>query len=179
MILPESMHRHWNVIEPSLLAVSGAAGGTLALLLAPEASTATEYGALFLGFLIFLGMGVLGIAGFTATYIVKAVIKAAADMAGQNAHKLSELDTQDQFDVRFKDIEEASAARADRIVSVLDTITTNLNGLKESVGLLNQEIKHQVARSDELRGAIAKDVATLQEHVFATHQFNRRSTDPS
>lgn len=179
MILPESMHRHWNVIEPALLSLSGGAGGVLALLLAPEASTPTEYGALFIGFLIFLGMGVLGIAGFTATYIVKEVIKAASDMAGQNAHKLSKLDTQERFDERFKGIEEASSARADRIVSVLDTITSNLTGLRESLGLLNQEIKHQVSRNDELRGAIEKDVATLQDHVFGNHQFNRRSTDPS
>lgn len=175
MILPEPMHRHWNVLEPALLSISGGAGGVLAILLAPAASTPAEYGALFIGFLVFLGMGVLGIAGFTATYIVKAVIKAVSDFGGQNAEKVFHLQTQEQFDARFHGLEKAAADQSREIVSSLRAIGDNLSGLKESVGLLNQEIKHQV----ELRGAIEKNVETLQDHVFGNHSFNRRSTDQS
>lgn len=175
MILPESMHRHWNVLEPTLLSVSSAGGGIASLVLASEATTAPEYGALFVGFLIFLGMAVLGIAGFTATYIAKKLIEGLADIGGQNAEKVLHLHTQEQFDARFLGIEQAAAEQSKAVVSALNTIKENLTGLSTSVGLLNQEIRHQV----ELRGAIEKDVATLHDHVFGNHPFTRRSDDKS
>lgn len=179
MILPESMHRHWNVLEPALLSISGGAGGVLAILLAPEASTPAEYGALFIGFLVFLGMGVLGIAGFTATYIAKAILKAIGDIGGDQAEKVFHLQTQEQLDERFHAIEEASVSRTRDVVKALESAGKSLATLEQSVGLLSQEIRHQVARGDELRNGIKKDVETLQAHVFGNNQFNRRSTDPS
>jgi hypothetical protein len=179
MILPEPMHRHWNVLEPSILSISGGAGGALAILLAPEASTPAEYGALFIGFLIFLGMGVLGIAGFTATYIAKAMVKAIGDIGGDQAEKVFHLQTQEQFDKRFEAIEQASVDRIEKVVGALDSAGKSMAALERSVGLLSQEIKHQVTRGDELRESIKKDVETLQAHVFGNHQFDRRSTDQS
>lgn len=173
MILPEYIHRHWNVVEPALLAGTGAAGGTLALLLVPEANSPAQYGAIFIGFLVFLGMGVIGIVGFSASYIVKAVIKGMADIGGQNAEKVFHLHTQEQFDQRFREVEEASSRRADKFLEALGKITANLSSLEQSVGLLNQELKHQVSRGDELRDAIKQDVEALQANVFGNASFTR------
>lgn len=171
MILPDYMHRHWNVIEPSLLAISGSAGGVVALLLVPEASTPAEYGGLFVGFLIFLGMAVLGIAGFTATYIVQAIIKSISDIGGANAQKVLKLNTQEQFDAKFAAADEASAEQANEILQTLRTVQGAMGEFKMSVGLLNQKLDQQVARGDELREAIKKDVEDLQDAVY------RRKTD--
>lgn len=166
MILPEYIHRHWNVVEPAMLAGISAAGGTLTLLLVPEANSPAQYGAIFIGFLLFLGMGVIGIVGFSASYIVKAVIKGMADIGGQNAEKVFHLHTQEQFDQRFREVEEASSQRADKFLEALGKITSNLSGLEQSVSLLNQELKHQVSRGDELRKAIQQDIESLQSAVF-------------
>lgn len=172
MILPEVVHRNWTVVEPSLLALVSILGQAGTLLIAPQATTLAEYGTLFVGFLIFLGVGVLGIAGAAASYIVKSMANALTDLAGEQSKKVFNLPNREELDRSLKAISDASVERSEHIVEALSKIKEHLDELTANAKLINQEMRLQVQRADELRAGLRTDISALQDHVF-----NRRKTD--
>lgn len=166
MILPAFLHRHWPQVELSLLGGVSVLGGTITLLLAPEATSPAEYGGLFIGFLLSVGTAVVGIAIWTAQYIAKAVVKAVAEMGGHQATKVFNLQTQEEFDKRFEAIQSDSLKRSNAILRSLGEVEKNLTSLSHTTALLHQEVAQQVKRGDELRSVLQEDIRQLNVAVF-------------
>lgn len=154
-----------------MLAVISLAGSAATLAATPLASTPWEYGGLFVGFLIFLGFGVLAITVTTAGVLLKKFGEAMAKMGGDQAAKVFAIDSQEETDARFKSIEEASERRASSIVDTLKVIQANITEQTTALKLLQQHVEAQVERGDELRDVIKKDVEELQG------VFRRRRND--
>lgn len=162
MFLPEAFHRHWGYVEPAALGVVSIAGSALAILAVPEAVSPQEYGSIFVGFLIFLGLGVMGMVGFTATYIAKAVVTAVANLAGDQSKKVMGLPDHEELESRFQLVESASVGRAEKMVAVLTEIQESIANLGTSSKLLNQRLEQQVDRTNENR----EDIRKLEQALY-------------
>lgn len=168
MLLPAVVHRNWHLVEPAALGGISLSGGALSLLLAENATSAGEYTGLFISFLICIGLGVLGIAGFTASYIAKALVKALADVSGEQAKKLYKLPEPEDLDQRFNDLSDQSVARTEKVLEILGELKDSLNESITSSRLLNQSLEQQIKRIDEQHA----DLSDLQKVVAG---FNKRN----
>lgn len=168
MLLPAVFHRNWNIVEPSLLGGVSLGGGTMSVLLAQSVASPAEAGGVFVTFLISLGLGVLGIAGFTASYVAKAIVKGFADIGGSQARKLYALPEPEALERRLADMTDQSVERAKGITEVLADLKESVNECVTTSKLLNQSLEQQIKRTDEQHA----DISRLQSAVF-----NRRGTD--
>lgn len=157
-MIPEFFHRQ-TTAEPAMFGAVAFVGSGITLGLAEVASTPAEYGAVFIAFLVFLGTGVMGIVSFTAVYIAKAVSKAVADLAGGQALKLFRLPEPEVITSKLAEIVQNSSKRDEEIMDRLETMSKTLDALNRTTALLNQELQHQVKRSDR-----------IEDHVFQRNQ---------
>lgn len=144
MMLPEIFHRQW--VEPAALGVVSFSGASVTMILAEVASTPAEYGAVFLAFLVFIGMGVLGIAMYTAQTIAKAAISAFTQFSGDQAKKLVNLQTRDEIEEMFAEARKDRLAVEETIVKTLRSIEANVAALTTGNQLLNQAMESHKER---------------------------------
>lgn len=163
MLLPAVLHRNWHFVEPVALGGISISGGALSLALAESATSASEYTGLFISFLICIGLGVLGIAGFTASYIAKAIVKGLADVSGEQAKKLYGLPEPQALEQRFTELSDQSVARTEKVMEILDEIKDSVTESITSAKLLNQALNQQIKRADEHHA----DITALQAAVFS------------
>lgn len=163
MILPAVLHRNWHVVEPAALGSISVLGSGLSLLLAENATTSTQYTGIFISFLVWIGLGVFGIVGFTASYIAKAGVKAFADVSGEQAKKLYGLPEPKELDRRFADLSDQSNARTEKLLGILEELKDSVAESITSAKLLNQALNQQIKRVDEHHA----DITTLQAAVFS------------
>lgn len=154
MLLPAVLHRNWHFVEPMALGGISISCGALSLALAESATSASEYTGLFISFLICIGLGVLGIAGFTASYIAKAIVKGLADVSGEQARKLYKLPEPDELEQRFTELSDQSVARTEKVMEILGEIKDSVAESITSAKLLNQSLEQQIKRIDEHHDSI-------------------------